>query len=147
VGNIIKKIVTKKCDGSKIRECKLKMTNFANKPQSFDIELKNDFVIHFVLVSRPKEFKTFVVNYNMSLEKWKIKKLIVMRIHQEEDRHKDTRSDNVNLIKQSLDKKQYSKKHFKAQFKNQGKKFISYQGGKKQHKEGSSSGKRLLPIA
>jgi hypothetical protein len=38
-------------------------------PKSFDIELMNDFVVHLILMYLPKEIKTFVVNYNMSLVK------------------------------------------------------------------------------
>lgn len=37
------------------------MTNFENKLKPFDIELKNDFVVHLILVSLPKEFETFIV--------------------------------------------------------------------------------------
>jgi hypothetical protein len=54
------------------------MTNFANMLKSFDMELNNDFVVHLILVCLPKEFETFVVNYNMSLEKWIIEKLVAM---------------------------------------------------------------------
>jgi hypothetical protein len=56
---IIKKIVTKNYDDSRIREYILKMTNFANNIKRFDMKIKNDFVIHLILVSLPKEFETF----------------------------------------------------------------------------------------
>jgi hypothetical protein len=42
------------------------------------MELNNNFFVHLILVSLPKEFDTFVVNYNVSREKWIIEKLIVM---------------------------------------------------------------------
>jgi hypothetical protein len=46
-----------------------------------------------------------------------IEKLISMCVHKE-DRVKDMNKDNVNLIKQSPHKKQYSKRSFEPQFKN-----------------------------
>jgi hypothetical protein len=54
------------------------MTNLAKKFKKFDMELKNNFVVHLILVSLPKKFETFVVNYNMSLGKWKIERIIFM---------------------------------------------------------------------
>jgi hypothetical protein len=78
VGTIIKIIATKKYDDFDIREHIIKMTNFANKLKPFDIKLKNDFVIHLILVSLPKAFESFVVNYNFGPKKWTIKKLIAM---------------------------------------------------------------------
>jgi hypothetical protein len=35
------------------------MTNFVNNIKRFDMEIKNYFVIHLILVSLPKEFETF----------------------------------------------------------------------------------------
>lgn len=38
------------------------MINFANKLKRYDMELKNDFIVHLNLASLPKGFETFVVN-------------------------------------------------------------------------------------
>lgn len=78
IGTIIKRFLTKNYDGSGIREHILKITNFTNKLKSFNIELNNKCVIRLILVSLPKEFDTFIINYNMNSEKWIIEKLIIM---------------------------------------------------------------------
>jgi hypothetical protein len=54
------------------------MTNFANNLKYFDMELNNDFIVYLILVSLLKEFETFVVSYNMSVEKWIMERLIAM---------------------------------------------------------------------
>jgi hypothetical protein len=54
------------------------MTNFATMLKSFNMELNNDFIFHLILVCIPKGFEAFVVNYNMSLEKWTIEKFVAM---------------------------------------------------------------------
>jgi hypothetical protein len=53
----------------------------------------------------------------MSSKKWVIEKLINMCV-QEEYMLKAMKSDNVNLVKHSPHKKQYSKKPFKPKFNN-----------------------------
>jgi hypothetical protein len=67
---IINKIITEKYDSSRIREHILKMDNFSNKLKRLNMESKNDIIFHLILFSLPREFETFIVNYNMSPEKW-----------------------------------------------------------------------------
>jgi hypothetical protein len=61
-------------------------------------------IVYLILIPLPKEFETFVVNYNMNSKKWIIEKLIAMCV-QEHERLKTIKSDNINLIKQSPEKK------------------------------------------
>ena len=51
-----------------------------------------------VFASFPKEYETFVVNYNMQPDKWDIEKLIAMCV-QEEERLKSSQGDSANLVK------------------------------------------------
>jgi hypothetical protein len=76
------------------------MSNMASKlkPMDADLELKPALLFHLVMASLPKEFDNFVINYNMSPDKWDIEKMIAMYV-QEEDRLKASNSGSVNYVK------------------------------------------------
>jgi hypothetical protein len=87
------------------------------KPMDADLELKPALLVHLVMASLPNEFDTFVVNYNMSPEKWDIKKTIAICV-QEEERLKTSHSGSINYVKNNK-KRNYnqsspSKPHGKA---------------------------------
>jgi hypothetical protein len=88
---LLKLLVTEKYTGGAhgIREHILRMSNMASKlkPMDADPELKPALLVHLVMASLPKEFDNFVINYNMSPDKWDIEKMIAMCV-QEEDRLK-----------------------------------------------------------
>ena len=65
VSTLIKKLFNKKYTGGGIKEHILKMSNTASKLKPIDLGLKDEFLIHLVFASLPKEYETFVVNYNM----------------------------------------------------------------------------------
>jgi hypothetical protein len=62
---MIKKLFNEKYSGGGIREHILKMSNTTSKLKPMDWGLKDEFLIHLVFASLPKEYETFVVNYNM----------------------------------------------------------------------------------
>jgi hypothetical protein len=76
------------------------MSNMASKlkPMDADLELKPALLVHLVMASLPKEFDNFVINYDMSPDKWDIEKMIAMCV-QEEDRLKASNSGSVNYVK------------------------------------------------
>jgi hypothetical protein len=41
------------------------LSNTASKLKPVDLGLKDEFLIHLVFASFPKEYETFVVNYNL----------------------------------------------------------------------------------
>ena len=81
---LIKKLFNEKYTGGDIREYILKMSNTASKLKPMDLGLKDEFLIYLVFAFLPKEYETFVVNYNMQLDKRDIEKLIVMCVQEEE---------------------------------------------------------------
>ena len=85
----------------------------ASKLKTMDLGFKDEFLIHLVFASLPKEYKTFVINYNMQPDKWNIEKLIAMCV-QEEERLKNSQGDSANLVKDN-------KKNFNKNTKPQGK--------------------------
>jgi len=81
---LIKKLFNEKYTGDGIREHILKMSNMALKLKPINLGLKDEFLIHLVFASLPKEYETFIVNYNMQPDKWDIEKLIAMCVQEEE---------------------------------------------------------------
>ena len=48
------------------------MSNTASKLKPMDLGLKDEFLIHLIFASLPKEYETFVVNYKLQPDKWDI---------------------------------------------------------------------------
>ena len=76
--------INEKYIGGGIREHILKMSNIDSKLKPIDLGLKDEFLIHLVFAFLPKEYDTFVVNYNMQPDKWDIEKLIAICVQEEE---------------------------------------------------------------
>ena len=101
---LLKQLVTEKYTGGGhgIREHILRLSNMAAKLKAIDpdLEIKSVLLIHIVMASLPKEFENFVVNYNMSPDKWDMEKTIAMCV-QEEDRLKEARGGSINYVKEN----------------------------------------------
>ncbi|XP_066333742.1 uncharacterized protein [Miscanthus floridulus] len=106
---LIKKLVNEKYSGGGIREHILKMGNMTSKLKPMDLGLKDEFLIHLIFASLCKKYETFVMNYNLQLDKWNIEKLIAMCV-QEEERLKSSHGDLANHVKENKRKNLYNKK-------------------------------------
>ncbi len=76
----------------------LRMSNIASKLKPMDLGISDDFLVHLVIASLPKLFDNFVVNYNISPEKWNFEKLIANCV-QEEQRIMESNSGSINYVK------------------------------------------------
>ncbi|XP_066391935.1 uncharacterized protein [Miscanthus floridulus] len=114
---LIKKLVNEKYTGGGISEHILKMSNTTSKFKPMDMGLKDEFLVHLIFASLPKEYETFVVNYNLQPDKWDIEKLIAMCVP-EEKRLKSSHGDSVNHVKENK-KKNFNNKNAKPQGKPQ----------------------------
>ncbi|XP_066336830.1 uncharacterized protein [Miscanthus floridulus] len=97
---LIKRLVKEKYNGGGIREHILRMSNTSSNLKPMDMGLKDEFLVHLIFASLPKEYETFVVNYNLQPEKWDIEKLIAMCV-QEEERLKSSHGDTINHVNSS----------------------------------------------
>jgi hypothetical protein len=102
---IIKRLVTEKYSSSRgVREHVQKMSNMTSKLKTMDMWLKDEFLVHLVISSLPKEFEAFEINYNSQSENWGIEKRIAMYVP-EDERIKNARGDFINHVKHN--KKKY----------------------------------------
>jgi hypothetical protein len=95
---LIKKLMTEKYSGGGIREHILKMSTTASKLKPMDLGLKDEFLVHLIFASSPKEYETFVVNYNMQPDNWDLDKRMAMCVQEEYSVHhvKDNKRRNFN---------------------------------------------------
>jgi hypothetical protein len=99
---LIKQLMTERysgpSNGNGIREHISKMNHLNNKLKPMDLELKEEFLVHVIFASLPKEFDTFVVNYNIQPEKWNLERCIAMCV-QEEERIKAANGGTLNHVR------------------------------------------------
>ena len=82
---LILKLVTTKYDGeSGIREHIMRMNDMAHKLKGLYMEIRDGFLVHFIMTSLPSAYDAFKINYNTQKDKWTMRELIVMCVQEEE---------------------------------------------------------------
>nr|XP_043618366.1 uncharacterized protein LOC122590096 [Erigeron canadensis] len=103
--NLMLQMLTLKYDGSSgVREHIMKMTDMANKLKSLEMEVSDNFLVHFIMTSLPARFDTFKVNYNAMKDKWSTSDLISMCV-QEEEHLKLAQPESIHLTTTANSKK------------------------------------------
>jgi hypothetical protein len=106
--------VNEKYTGGSIREHIFKMNTMTSKLKKMNLK-EDDFLIHLIFASLPKEYDTFIMNYNMQPERWGIERLISM-CAQEEERIKSSQGESAHFMKDNK-RKNFNDKNSKPQGK------------------------------
>nr|XP_043625454.1 uncharacterized protein LOC122596874 [Erigeron canadensis] len=103
--SLMLKMLTPKYDGSSgVREHIMKMSDMANKLKTLEMEVSDNFLVHFIMTSLPAQFDPFKINYNAQKDKWKMSELIAM-CQQEKDHIKLEKPEAVHFTTTANSKK------------------------------------------
>jgi hypothetical protein len=104
---LIKQLMTERYsgggNGTGIREHISKMKHLNNKLKSMDQAFKEEFFVHMIFDSLPKEFDIFIVNYNIQPEKWDLERCMAMRV-QEKEKIKAVNGGTLSFVKDNKKK-------------------------------------------
>ncbi|KAJ0837161.1 hypothetical protein HanRHA438_Chr16g0775091 [Helianthus annuus] len=89
-------LATKYKGTSDVREHIMMMSNLAHKLKGLDMEIRDGFLVHFIMTSLLACFNAFKINYNTQKDKWSMSELIAM-CEQEDERLK-TRTTRSSLL-------------------------------------------------
>jgi hypothetical protein len=94
-----------RCDSSGVRAYIHKMKSTAAKLNKYlGKDLPEDFVVHMIIKSLPKEYENFHVHYNTTVkDRWTIDQLMAQCL-QEEERLKSHKGDSINYASNQLKK-------------------------------------------
>jgi hypothetical protein len=98
IKQLMTEIYTGGGNGTGIREHISKLNHLNNKLKPIDLALTKKFLVHVIFASLPKEFDTFVVNYNILPEKWDLERCMAMCV-QEEERIKAANGGTLSFVK------------------------------------------------
>ncbi|XP_015970631.1 uncharacterized protein LOC107494116 [Arachis duranensis] len=67
-----------------IREYIMRISHLASKLKALKLELSEDLLVHFILISLPAHFMQFKVSYNTLKDTWSLNELISQCVQEEE---------------------------------------------------------------
>ena len=104
--SLLSKLVSMRYKGrGNIREYIMEMSHLASKLKALKLELSEDLLVHFILISLPAHFGQFKVSYNTLKDTWSLNELISHCV-QEEERLQQDKTESVHMVSSS----QYKRK-------------------------------------
>jgi hypothetical protein len=84
--SLVSEFINMRYDGSGVRACIQKMTSIVAKLNKYlGKDLPEDFVVHVIIKSLPKEFDTFHVHYNSAVsDNWNLNQMMAQCVQEEE---------------------------------------------------------------
>jgi hypothetical protein len=139
---LITKMMNAKYTGQgSVREHIMKLIDMSNKLKDLEMPLPKPYLVHCIILSLPKVFDNFKINYNRSDMKCNLVELIE-KYSQEEERLRVEHKDFVNLKSQDFNRNQgHSKSGGKSSPQKKGKGKKPYEPPKKEGIKEESSNK------
>ena len=104
--SLLSKLVSMRYKGKgNIRKYIMEMSHLASKLKALKLELSEDLLVHFILISLPAHFGQFKVSYNTLKDTWSLNELISHCV-QEEERLQQDKTESAHMASSS----QYKKK-------------------------------------
>ncbi|XP_015956223.1 uncharacterized protein LOC107480582 [Arachis duranensis] len=104
--SLLSKLVSMRYKGTgNIREYIMEMSHLASKLKALKLELSEDLLVHFILISLPTHFGQFKVSYNTLKDTWSLNELISHCV-QEEERLQQDKTESAHMASSS----QYKRK-------------------------------------
>jgi len=117
IGTLLTNLISMRYRGKgNIREYILEVSHLASKLKALKLELKEELLVHLVLISLPPQFNQFKVSYNCQKETWSLNELISHCV-QEEDWLKQDQTESAYLASTSKGKGKKRKKEKEAAHK------------------------------
>ncbi|XP_015938871.1 uncharacterized protein LOC107464464 [Arachis duranensis] len=99
--SLLTKLVSMRYKGKwNIREYIMKMSHLASKLKALKLELSEDLLVHFILISLPTNFGQFKVSYNTLKDTWSLNELISHSV-QEEERLQQDKTESAHMASSS----------------------------------------------
>ena len=94
---------------SGVRERIMQMRDIATQLKTFEVEMSDSFLVHFILNTLPQQYEPFKISYNTHKDKWSINELLTMCV-QEEGRLKMELGESALMTMEGNDQNQAKKK-------------------------------------
>lgn len=117
-GDLLTKLVTMRYTekGNNIREYIMEMASLAARLRTLKLEVSEDLLIHFVLMSLPTRYNQLKVCYNTQKEKWTLVELISYCVGEEERlRREETETDRSASTFQGKEEKEGAGRHWRRE--------------------------------
>src|SRR3954469_4120410 len=93
-----------------VREHIMRMLDIAAQLKTFEVEMSESFLVHFILNTLPRQYNQFKISYNTHKNKWSINELMTMCVQEEERLLLENVEESAHRAFKGKDKRHETKK-------------------------------------